>query len=186
MIFDYLAFKLKPIVMKLKSLLAVLLFTVTLTGVNAQQTASSILETAYTQAKKEKKNVFVIFHASWCGWCKKMEKNMESDACKKLFDANYVTVHLTVQESPKNKSLETPGADEVMAKYKGTDAGLPFWVILDTKGTLLADSFNAKNENLGCPAQPDEVAVFTEKLKKTSKLSAAQLATITATFTIKK
>ena len=172
--------------MKLKSLLTVLLFTVAFTHVNAQETATAIMDKAYAQAKKENKNVFVIFHASWCGWCKKMEKHMESDACKKMFDDNYVTVHLTVEESPKNASLNTPGADVLKTKYKGTDQGLPFWVILDSKGTLLADSFNDKGENLGCPADPAEVTSFTEKLKRTSKLTAAQLATITSTFTIKK
>lgn len=111
---------------------------------------------------------------------------MESEACKKMFDDNYVTVHLTVQERPEKKNLETPGADEVMAKYKGTDAGLPFWVMLDSKGNLLADSFNDKGENLGCPASPEEVAVFTEKLKKSGKFTAAQLTVIKDTFTIKK
>lgn len=111
---------------------------------------------------------------------------MESAACKKMFDDNYVTVHLTVEESPKNASLNTPGAEELKAKYKGAEQGLPFWVILDTKGTLLADSFNDKGENLGCPAQPEEVTAFTAKLKKTGKFTDAQLATVTSTFTIKK
>ena len=40
------------------------------------QTATEILAKAQNQAKIENKNVFVIFHASWCGWCKKMEKKL--------------------------------------------------------------------------------------------------------------
>lgn len=152
----------------------------------AQETAATIMEKASEQAKKEKKKVFLMFHASWCSWCKKMDNNMNSDACKKLFDDNYVVAHITVQESPKNKALETPGGAEVLKTYKGEKSGLPYWVILDHKGTLLADSNNAKGENLGCPASPEEVAVFIEKLKKTSKLSKKELAVITETFTIKK
>jgi len=151
-----------------------------------QETATQILEKASAQAKKENKKVFVIFHASWCSWCKKMDAGMNSEACKKLFNDNYVIAHLTVQESPKNKKLETPGGAEVLKQYNGTNSGLPYWVIIDHKGKLLADSNNAKGENLGCPASPEEVAVFTEKLKKTSKLSDSQLATIAQTFTIKK
>lgn len=172
--------------MKIKILLLSLLFLVPLANVTAQETAAAILQKAQAQAKKEHKNVFVMFHASWCGWCKKMEKNMESEACKKLFDDNYVTTQLTVQESPKNKSLENPGADALLETYKGTKAGLPFWVILDPTGKVLADSFNAAGENLGCPSSADEVAEFKTKLKKTSKLNDKQLAVVAETFIIKK
>jgi thioredoxin-related protein len=172
--------------MKIKIVAACLFILANLTVANAQESASAILETASAQAKKENKNVFVMFHASWCSWCKKMDNNMKSDACNTMFDNNYVVAHIVVQESSKNKSLENPGGDVVLKKFKGENAGLPFWVILDPKGNLLADPNNAKGENLGCPATPEEVAVFTEKLKKTSKLSDKQLVVITETFTIKK
>ena len=172
--------------MKLKLLLLPFLFLVPVVNSTAQETATVIMQKAQAQAKKEHKNVFVMFHASWCGWCKKMEKNMESDACKKMFDDNFVTVQLTVQESPKNKSLENQGADTLLETYKGTKAGLPFWVILDANGKVLADSFNAKGENLGCPSSADEVAEFKTKLKKTSKLNDKQLAVVAETFIIKK
>ena len=111
---------------------------------------------------------------------------MQSPSCKKLFDDNYVTAFLTVQESPKNKNLENPGAAELLKKYNGEGTGIPFWVILDTDGSLLADSYNSKSENLGCPATAEEVAEFTAKLKRTSRLTPAQLAVISETFIIKK
>lgn len=173
--------------MKLKNLLAVLFVFATLTAATAQDNASTILDKAYAQAKAEKKNVFVMFHASWCGWCKRMDKNMQSDACKKLFDSNYVTVHFDVQEhTPEAKKLETPGGAEVLEKYKGTNSGLPYWVILSPDGTVVADSNNEKGENLGCPASPEEVAVFVEKLKKTGKFTDADIAIVKETFTLKK
>lgn len=172
--------------MKIKSLLPVFAVIFTLATATAQDNATTLLDNAYAQAKKENKNVFIMFHASWCGWCKKMDKNMQSDACKAFFDANYVTVHLDVKEMQNKQELETAGGEEVLEKYKGDQAGLPFWVILDSKGTLLADSFNSKGDNLGCPASPEEVEVFVEKLKKTGKFTDAQLATVKETFTIKK
>jgi len=172
--------------MKSKILLVALLLLMPLTNAIAQESAATVLQKAQSQAKKEHKNVFVMFHASWCGWCKKMEKNMQSDACKKMFDDNFVLTQLTVQESPKNKNLENPGADVLLETYKGTKAGLPFWVLLGANGKILADSFNAKGENLGCPSSKDEVAEFKAKLKKTTKLNEKQLAVIEDTFVIKK
>jgi thioredoxin-related protein len=172
--------------MKSKILLVALLLLMPLTNAIAQESAATVLQKAQSQAKKEQKNVFVMFHASWCGWCKKMEKNMQGDACKKMFDDNFVSTQLTVQESPKNKNLENPGADVLLETYKGTKAGLPFWIILDANGKILADSFNAKGENLGCPSSKDEVAEFKAKLKKTTKLNEKQLAVIEDTFVIKK
>jgi thioredoxin-related protein len=168
-------------------LLTISLIFIFSTGAIAQQpSAKEVLATAQAQAKKENKKVFVIFHASWCKWCKKMENNMQTPECTPLFDKSYVTTFLTVQESPKNKSLENPGADELLKTYKADKSGIPFWVILDANGKVLEDSFNAKGENLGCPADAAEVAEFTQMLKNTSKLTDRELAVIANTFIIKK
>ena len=171
--------------MKIKTLLICFFLLGSLTA-TAQESASAVLDKAYAQAAKENKKVFVMFHASWCGWCKKMEKNMQDPAIKKYFDDNYITAFLTVQESPKNKSLENPGAAELLAKYKAQNSGIPFWVILDTDGNVLENAFNSDGQNLGCPASTEEVSEFTAKLKKTSKLNDIQLAAIAKVFIIKK
>ena len=174
--------------MNIKKLLFCLLLLTSFSNAFAQQpeAATAILDKAYKQAKKENKKVFVMFHASWCGWCKKMDNNMNSIALKNYFDQNYVVAHLTVTESPKNKNLENPGGDLVLKQFNAEKAGLPFFVILDANGKLLEDSFNAKGENLGCPSSPEEVTEFTAMLKKTSKLKDAELAQIAEVFIIKK
>jgi len=151
----------------------------------AQEKASVVLEKAMAQAKKEKKNVFVMYHASWCGWCKKMEANMQNEAVKPFFDKNYVTTFLTVQER-KDKSLENPGADEILKKYKADKSGIPFWQIYDADGNLLADSFDSKGQNMGCPTTKEEVAEFTDKLKKSAALKEKQRQKIEEVFVLKK
>lgn len=143
--------------------------------------SGSIMAAAYKKASKENKNVFVIFHASWCGWCKKLDASLNDDAVKKTFDANYVTVHLTVQENATNKKLENRGADVFLKKYKGQDAGLPFFLIMDKKGKFLGDSF-VKGENLGCPATAEEVGSFIALLKRTSKITEDQIQLFSARF----
>jgi thiol:disulfide interchange protein len=55
--------------MKFSSFL-IMLFLSLFARVNAQappESADQIMKAAYQQALKENKNVFVIFHASWCG-----------------------------------------------------------------------------------------------------------------------
>lgn len=171
--------------MKLKMLMICLFVLGTVSNSVAQEKASVVLEKAMAQAKKEKKNVFVMYHASWCSWCKKMEANMQNEAIKPFFDKNYVTTFLTVQER-KDKSLENPGADEILKKYKADNSGIPFWQIYDANGKLLADSFDLKGQNLGCPATKEEVAEFTDKLKKTSSLTEKQRKKIEDVFVLKK
>ena len=144
-------------------------------------TAENILSAAYAKANKENKNVFVIFHASWCGWCKKMDASMEDATTKKYFDDSYVTVHLTVQESAANKNLENPRAAEFLKTFKGENAGLPFFVVLDKSKTVLGDSF-INGSNIGCPASEKEVAAFSMLLKNTSKINADGLQIIAARF----
>jgi len=152
--------------------------------------AAKVLEKAYKQAAKEKKNVFVIFHASWCGWCKKMEASINDPSCSAYFQKSYVFVHLTVLERGDLKKTENPGADAMFKKYAGENAGIPFFLIYDKKGTLLADSqirkegdgLDKPGQNMGCPAADEEVAAFVGILKKTSKITDAEATAVTERF----
>jgi thioredoxin-related protein len=159
--------------------LSTLLFAITIASF--AQNSGTIMAAAYKKAAKEHKNVFVMFHASWCGWCKRMDASMEDATTKKYFDDNYVIVHLDVQEKPEDKKLENPGADVFLKKYKGEKAGLPFFIIMDKGGNRLGDSF-FNGENMGCPAAETEVNAFVELLKKTSKLNEEQQQAVVARF----
>lgn len=173
--------------MKLKTLLfcSIILF-ISHNHIFAQESAQKILEKATLKAKNQNKNVFIIFHASWCGWCKKMDNAMNDPRCKDLFDKNYVIEHMVVKESQKNKHLENAGAEDILKQYKGDKSGIPFWLIFNNKGELLTDSFDANGQNLGCPASKSEVPVFVDKLKETSSLTSEELAVISKVFLIKK
>jgi thioredoxin-related protein len=133
-------------------------------------TAESVMNLAYQQAKKQQKKVFVMFHASWCGWCKKMDKAMQDKTCQSFFTDNFVITHLTVQESGEKKALENEGADALMEKWGGKKRGLPFWVILNEKGEMLANALMDNGENTGCPTSPEEVDAFVKALQKTTKI----------------
>ncbi|MBE7171044.1 MAG: thioredoxin family protein [Williamsia sp.] len=174
----------------LLSILLVFILKVTSFAQTELPSTETLLKAAYKQASEEHKKVMVIFHASWCGWCKKMEASINEPALNKMFTDNYVIVYVDVLEQPAKKNLENPGSLDLMTKYKGEKAGLPFWYITDAKGKELADSqirpagagFDSYGENVGCPAEESEVGFFIQVLKSTSNLKDDELSLIAKCF----
>lgn len=149
--------------------------------------ADQIMQKACAQAAKENKKVFIMFTASWCGWCKRMDKSMNDEECKKYFDENFVVRHMVVDESGDKKNLETPGGAAFRTRYGGDGQGIPFWLIFDKDGNLVADSMKPDGStggklNTGCPAEPAEVDYFISVLRKTTKLKEDQLEKISKRF----
>lgn len=153
--------------------------------------ADYMLAVAEKTAKKEKKNIFIMWHASWCGWCHRMDSLMQREDLKDYFNDNYVIEHMVVKERESLKHLENPGADSLLASYHADKVGIPFWVILDKKGQLLADAFireegvgmDEPGTNVGSPANPDEVEHFIRVLQQTSDIDAEGLELIKKAFT---
>lgn len=184
--FSILRMQIKPF------LLSVFLFLLA-GNVTAQQkplSADSVMKKAYVRATAENKKVLLMFHASWCVWCRRMDSSLADAAVKKLIDRYFIIEHLTVLESKGKEHLENPGAQALMDKFEGKDQGLPYWVILDKDGQLIADSQirteqpdgNFKGSNVGCPASQPEVDFFIALLKKTTTLTTAQLDVIAKRF----
>jgi len=147
-----------------------------------QPSATELMEKAKTEAQASGKKIFVIFHASWCIWCKKMEASIADDAVKDYFAKNFVFVPMTVLESNDKKELETAGGADFMIANHGKGMGIPYWLIFDENGQLLFDSqirkpgqpLTEKGQNIGCPASKDEVNAFISILQKTTDLSTDQ------------
>ena len=169
-----------------------LLLFVTVTSLLAQKAPLSsveIMKEAFTSAKKQNKKVLVMFHASWCVWCHKMDTSLNDASIKKFFDDNFVIRHLVVFESKGKENLENAGAVEMLEKHEGKDQGIPFWLIFDKDENFLADSRmpasvngTKKLQNTGCPASKEEVDYFIEVLRKTTDLKEDQLEKISTRF----
>ncbi len=166
------------------------MFFVNVTMAQMTPSAETVMQKTYQQANSSNKKVLLIFHASWCGWCHKMDSSLNDPGCKKYFDKNFVTQHLTVMESKGKENLQNPGALELMNQYNGKDQGLPYWVILDKDGNMLFDSQvrkvqpdgTVKGGNMGCPASTEEVKAFIEILKQTTNLGDDELSVISKRF----
>ena len=172
-------------------LIPVLLFTIagSLFAQKAPLSSEEIMKEAFTSAKKQNKKVLVMFHASWCGWCHKMDTSLNDASVKKFFDDNFVIRHLVVFESKGKENLENPDALEMISKYEGKDQGIPFWLIFDKDEKFLFDSRMSatvngteKLVNTGCPASKEEVDYFIEVLKKTTDLREDELEKIRTRF----
>ena len=163
-----------------------------LSSVAAGQTspaAADIMKEARQFAAKENKNILILFTASWCGWCHKMDKSLNDSACKAFFDDNFVIRHMVVDETKEKKHLETAGGAAMKKQYYGEGTGIPFWLVFDKEGNLLADSKIRKEgegpqqgENTGCPATEEEVNYFIAVLKRTSRMNDGQLAIVRKRF----
>jgi thiol-disulfide isomerase/thioredoxin len=171
-------------------LTGVLLFSLTARAQEAPESSDKILADAYKIAASEKKNVMIVFHASWCGWCKKFDASVNDPSCKEYFDKSFVIRHLDILEQGEKKKLENPGATELFNKNGGQGSGIPFFLIFDKNGKLLADSkmraegsgLDKPGNNIGCPASDEEVAEFIRILHKTSKINDAETTAVTERF----
>jgi len=166
----------------MKKIFCIWLILFTAVVVNAQQNltdVNTIIKQTCAEAKKENKKAFIIFHASWCIWCHKLDSSINDLSCKKYFDNNYVIAHITAFEVNEKAELNTPGAEQFLAMHHAKDQGIPVWYIFDADGNLLADSqlrtngagLNAEGSNVGCPSNGTEINYFISVLEKTSSIS---------------
>jgi protein disulfide-isomerase len=99
------------------------------------------MEAAKTRAKAEEKPIFLYFTGSdWCGWCKKMEKEILTQ--KEFLDyakENLILVELDYPRSPENKAKQSEAERE---QNKALDKkfkieGYPTIYLVDAEGELL-------------------------------------------------
>ena len=140
----------------------------------ARPSATAVLNAAEAEAAREHKNVFLIFHASWCPWCHRLEALLSAPSLKPFFDRNYVIASIDGQEAPTQLGLENPGWKDLMATYSATGQGIPYWLFLDPKGNILATSrspFDSDRKgmpgNVGFPGyqHPHDLALFEEDIR---------------------
>lgn len=176
--------------MQFKSYVTIIALLICLgqTEVRAQgpEPAKKILDSALQVASSTHKNVFLIFHASWCIWCRRLDSVLTNAEVSPLIAKHFVVTHLDVLERGDKKSaLENPGAEEILRKLSGEESGLPYYAFLDPKGKKIADSnvMPGKSKNIGFPGSSEEKIAFQEILGKSSpSMTAAERSAIMSHF----
>lgn len=129
----------KKMILSAAVLLGGLLVSVADVGKSTPKGFTDDLDAALASVKGSKRQVVAVFSGSdWCGWCKKLEAEVLSDAAFLSKATNrYALVYIDL---PKDKNLLSPAAAErnpqLVEKYKVR--GFPTVLVLDANGEVLA------------------------------------------------
>jgi thioredoxin-related protein len=130
--------------------------------------ANELFEEAIAKAKKEKKNVFIIFTATWCGPCKYLKRCIYDDYNVQYFEKNYVILQFYSSYVDVKKGIANEGANKLLAQYNGDTTKIPYWLIVNPQKKKLHGQLDFGGD-----------AVFLKKfisvLKKTSRLTQPKL-----------
>ena len=139
----------------------------------ASPTADSAFLAAKRQAAKTDRNVLVYFRASWCPWCRRMERLFERPELQTFWKKNYVIVPITMRERGDLVKTENKGWAELMRRLRGrADQDVPYLAIVSSTGRTLVGSYQASAtipSNAGFPATPKELNAFIKMIRQTSK-----------------
>jgi thiol-disulfide isomerase/thioredoxin len=128
--------------------------------------AAQLRSAGLAQAKKDNKQLFLIFGSPSCSWCRVFEKYHADAAVSGVIGKHLVLVKVDVEENA--------GGQEMYDEY-GKARGVPAFVILDAAGKVLADSGDG-DKNIGFPFKPEEVDRYFAVLKATCpKLTDAEV-----------
>lgn len=124
--------------------------------------AADVLKAALSEAAKSDRMVFLHFGAPWCGWCLKLDAWLLRKDVASIFGKDFVDL--------KIDNDRMTGANEVFVRFnkKSKESGIPWFVILDSTGKVLANSDTEKG-NIGFPYEPNEIEHFVKMLNDTRK-----------------
>lgn len=116
---------------------------------------------AVTQAKKEHKNILLVFGADWCYDCHVLDKAFHRPDVAAVLKPNYELVDVDIGE--ENKNLDIAAQYEVPL-----NRGVPAIAVLDSSGKLIYSQQSGEWERargLG----PDDLIAFLKKWKPQSR-----------------
>jgi thioredoxin-related protein len=127
----------------------------------APRDARAFLDEVLSRAAPADKRVFLTFGAPWCGWCHKLENWLAEADVAAILDRDFIVTKIDIDRMT--------GGKEVMMQYRSSNSGgIPWYTVLDPKGTSLATA-DGPDGNIGYPAEPKEIDQFMAIVKSQSR-----------------
>lgn len=140
--------------------------------------ARTLYGNACGKARAERKNVLLVFNATWCGPGCEFESILANPAVQPIIGKYFVVIHLDEFENGKSKALENTGARELLKLYGGERSGIPYQAITDPNGRMLSSGLMKNGNPIGMPTLPNEIDEFVAMLQKTSPAMTADEADV--------
>jgi thioredoxin-related protein len=100
-------------------------------------------EEALEEADSEDKKIIVDIYTDWCGWCKKMDRDVyENKKVKKIIDKSFVVVKLDAEGMNKIKYNGNVYTETDLAVYFEA-SGYPTTVFLEPDGKIIEYKYNS-------------------------------------------
>jgi thiol-disulfide isomerase/thioredoxin len=136
-------------------------------------TADSRLKAAEATAHIQQKNVLLLFGASWCSSCHRLQSFLADPVIAPIFDRYFVKLVVIHGEHPSDtRHQDTPGAEQLLDSLHDTNTTLPLMVVLSSNGKIIVDSvrpnYGPRNvyANIGYPEGRYSVEWFFEMLRR--------------------
>ena len=131
-------------------------------------TAEKIRADALAKAKKEQKEVMLIFTQANSVWCELLDKFHADSDVAQILNKHFVFAKVDLDE--------TPGGEQMYAEHPPRNA--PGFAILDANGAILSDSGEG-DQNIGFPNNPEQVDQYIAALSKARpKINDQEIATL--------
>jgi hypothetical protein len=124
------------------------------------QTAAAFLEHERDLARAEGKGVMLIYFASWCQWCRLLDRALADPAALAVVGSRFRIVHMrTLERREEMRAQQLEGADDLFRSMGGNASrGLPLFFFLDSEGAVLASSISPNSGvNIGFPVTDEEL-----------------------------